>query len=64
MGQVGGVVALVGAGLAAFHRHDPPRHPIEQIAIVGDQHQGSRKALQVALQPLHPIGIEVVGGFI
>ena len=31
---------------------------------MGDQHQGSRKALQVALQPLHPIGIEVVGGFI
>ena len=64
VGQIGGVVALVAARLTAFHRHDPSRHPIQQIAIVGDQHQGARVAIQPALQPLHPVGIEMVGGFI
>ena len=64
VGQVGGVVALVAAGFAAFHRHDSPCHPIQQIAIVGDQHQGTRITIEPALQPFHTVGIEMVGGFI
>ena len=64
VGQVGGVVALVAPGLTPFHRHDPPGHPVEQVAVVGDEHQGAGIAVEVALQPLHPIGIEMVGGFV
>ena len=52
------------AGFAPIHLHDPPGDPIEEIAVVGDKHQGPAKTLQKALQPLHPMGIEVVGGFI
>ena len=52
------------AGFTPIHLHDPPGDPIEEIAVVGDKHQGPAKTLQKALQPLHPMGIEVVGGFI
>ena len=31
---------------------------------MGDQHQGTAEARQVALQPLDAVGIEVVGGLI
>ena len=64
MGQVGGVVAVVLARFAPIHLHDAPGHPIEHVAVVGHQHQGAAEATQIALQPLDPVGIEVVGGLI
>ena len=63
-GQVIGVVAAVVAGLAAIHLDDPVGHLIEDVAVVGDQHQGAAEALQIALEPLDAVGIEMVGGLV
>ena len=64
MGEIGGVVAVVAAGQAPIHLHDPAGDPIEHVAVVGHQHQGTGEAPEVALQPLHPVGVQVVGGLI
>ena len=64
VGEIGGVVAGVAAGQAPIHLHDPAGDPIEHVAVVGHQHQGAGEAPEVALQPLHPVGVEVVGGLI
>ena len=64
MGEIGGVVAVVAAGQAPIYLHDPAGDPIEHVAVVGHQHQGAGEALQIALQPFHPVGVEVVGGLI
>ena len=62
--EIGAVVALDAGGLTAFHLHNPSCHPVEHVAVVGDQHHRSGVAIQPALQPLHSGGVKVVRRFI
>ena len=62
--QVGAVVALIGPRPASGHFDHPAGDSVEHVAIVGDEHQGSRVAVQPALEPLHGSGVQVVGRFI
>ncbi|GIX34514.1 MAG: hypothetical protein KatS3mg126_0293 [Lysobacteraceae bacterium] len=56
-----GVVALPGDAAAAVELEDPFGGVVEEVAVVGDRHHGARVALQELLQPLHRLGVEVVG---
>ena len=62
--QPGGVVALPGDALAAVELQDPVGHVVEEVAVVGDGHHGAGVLLEVALQPGHGLGVEVVGGLV
>ena len=62
--EVRRVVALVGVGLAAVELEDPLGDVVEEVPVVGDRQDGARVALEVALQPLHRLGVEVVGGLV
>ena len=62
--QVGRVVALVGVGLAPVELEDPAGHVVEEVPVVGDGEDGTRVGRQVALEPLHRLGVEVVGGLV
>ena len=62
--QPGGVVALVGDAFAAVELEDPAGHVVEEVAIVGDGHDRALVLGQVALQPGHRLGVEVVGGLV
>ena len=62
--QVGGVVALVRVGTAAVELEDPLGDVVEEVPVVGDGDDGAGVLLQVLLQPLHALGVEVVGGLV
>ncbi len=62
--QVGGVVAFVGVCLAAVELEDPLRDVVEEVAVVGHGQDGAGVGRQVALEPLHRLGVEVVGGLV
>ena len=62
--QVRRVVALVGVGLATVELEDPARHVVEEVPVVGHGQHGPRVRRQVALEPLHRLGVEVVGGLV
>ena len=49
--QVGAVVAWVAAQLAAIQLDDRVGDTLEEVAVVGDQDQGSFEALQKSLEP-------------
>ena len=55
------VVAFPRDAVAAVELEDPARRVVEEVAVVRDRDHGSRKALQELLQPLHALGVEVVG---
>ena len=57
-----GVVAVVRVDLAAIDLEDARRHAIEEVAIVGDHDQRAGPRGEPDLEPLHGLGIEVVGG--
>ena len=59
--QVDGVVALVGVRVAAVELKDPLGDVVEEVAIVGDGDDGAGVLLEVLLEPLHALGVEVVG---
>ena len=59
-----GVVALPGDALAAVEFEDPLGRVVEEVAVVGDGHHGAREALQEVLEPLHALGVQVVGGLV
>ena len=62
--QPAGVVALIGDALAAVELEDPAGDVVEEVAVVGD---GDDRALvlgEMALQPVHRLGVEVVGGLV
>ena len=59
--EVGGVVALVRIGPAAVELEDPLGDVVEEVPVVGDRDHGAGVLLQVLLQPLHALGVEVVG---
>ena len=55
------VVALERDAAAAVQLEDPLGDVVEEVAVVGDGHDGARILLQEALQPLDALGVEVVG---
>src|SRR4029079_8895681 len=59
--QVGGVVALIGIGPATIELEDPLRDVVEEVPVVGYRPNGARILGEVLLQPLHALGIEMVG---
>ena len=56
-----GVVALPGDALAAVQLQNPLGRVVQKVAVVGDRHHGARVALQKLLQPVHRLGVQVVG---
>ncbi len=62
--QPGRVIALVGNALAAVEFEDPPRHVVEEIAVMGDDQDGAGIVAQMAFQPRHRLGVEMVGRFV
>ena len=59
--EVGRVVALVRVGPAAVELEDPLGDVVEEVPIVGDGQHGTGIGLEVTLQPVHRLGVEVVG---
>ena len=47
--------------MAAVELEDPARGVVEEVAIVRHRDHGAGKALQELLEPLHALGVEVVG---
>ena len=59
--QPGRVVALPRDAGAAVELEDPARHVVEEVAIVGHRHDGAGELGEMALQPGHRLGVEMVG---
>ncbi len=55
------VIALVGNAAAAIELENPAGDVVEEIAVVGDDEDGARIVAQVAFEPHHQLGIEVIG---
>src|SRR5713101_5299560 len=62
--QPRGVVALPRDAGAAVELEDPAGHVVEEVAVVGDGHHGAGEFLEMALQPGHRFGVEMVGRFV
>ena len=58
------VVALERDAVAAVELEDPAGHVVEEVAVVGDDDDGARVLLQVALEPRDRLGVEVVRGLV
>ena len=59
--QVRRVVALVRVGAAAVEFEDPLGDVVQEVPVVGDGQDRARVGGQVLLEPLHALGVEVVG---
>src|ERR1039457_3750639 len=59
--QVRRVIPLVRVGVAAVELKDPLRDVVQEVPVVGDRHHSPRVLLQVLFQPLHALGVQVVG---
>ena len=55
------IVALVGNAAAAIELENPAGDVIEEIAVVGDDQNRAGIVAQMALEPGHRLGIEMVG---
>ena len=62
--QPGRVVALEGNAAAAVELEDPAGDVVEEVAVVGHRDDGALVVGQVALEPGHGLGVEVVGGLV
>ena len=62
--EVRRVVALVGVGLAPVELEDPLRDVVEEVPVVGHGQDAAGVRREVALEPLHRLGVEVVGGLV
>jgi hypothetical protein len=58
------VVSFPGNALAPVELEYPFGDVIEEVAIVGDEHDGAGVFLEVALEPGDAFGVEMVGGLI
>ena len=58
------VIPLVGNAAAAVELENPTGDVVEKIPIVGDDQNGARIVAQVAFEPQHRLGVEVVGGLV
>ncbi len=59
--QVGRVVALVGVGAAAVEFEDPLGDVVQEVPVVGDGQDRALVLGEVLFEPLHALGVEVVG---
>ena len=59
--EPGGVIALVGNAAAVVELEDPAGDVVEEVAVVGDDQDGARIVAQMAFQPVHAFGVEMVG---
>src|SRR5262249_48000562 len=55
------VVALVGDAAPAVELEDPAGDIVEEVAVVGDDQDRTGIVAQVALEPGHRLGVQVVG---
>ena len=62
--QPGGIIALPGDAPAPVQFQNPARHVVQKIAVVGHGDDRAREGGQIALQPGHGLGVQVVGGFV
>ena len=62
--QPGRVIALVGNAPAAIELEDPARNVVEEVAIVGHDQDRAGIVAQMAFQPRHRLGVEMVGRLI
>ena len=62
--EVGRVVALVEVHLAVVHLGHAVHHVVHERAVVADHDDRARVAAQKALEPLHALQVEVVGGLV
>jgi hypothetical protein len=59
--EPGGIIALVGNAAAAVELQNPAGHMVEEIAVVGDDQNCAGIIAQVAFEPRHRLGVEMVG---
>ncbi len=59
--QPGRIIALVGNALAAVEFEDPPGDIVEEVAVVGHDQDRAGIVAQMAFQPRHRFGVEMVG---
>ncbi len=62
--EVAGIATLVYVGRPAIELEDPRRHPVENVAIMGDDDQPTLERSQLGLQPVDRIHVEMVGGLV
>jgi hypothetical protein len=63
--EVGRIAARVAGHHALVELERPGRDPVEHIAVVGDEEQGTAEArAEVVLEPLDGLDVEVVGGLV
>ena len=62
--EPGRIIALVGDALAAVQFEDPARHVVEEVAVVGHDQDGAGIFAQMAFEPGHGLGVEMVGGLV
>ena len=62
--QVRRVVALVRVGPAAVELEDPLGDVVQEVPVVGDGEDRALVLGEVLLEPLHALGVEVVGGLV
>ena len=62
--QVRRVPALVDEGAAPVDLQHPGGHPVEEMAVVGDQDQAAVEGAQPLFEPGHRAQVEVVGGLV
>ena len=55
------VVALVGHALPAIELQRPLRDVVEEVAVVGDQHDAAGVVREIAFQPRHRLRVQMVG---
>lgn len=59
-----GVVALPRNAAAAIQFQDPLGGVVQEVAIMGDRHDGAGVARQELFQPLDGLGVQMVGRFV
>ena len=59
--QPGRIIALVGNALAAVELENPARHVVEEVAVVGHDQDRAGIVAQMAFEPRHRLGVEMVG---
>ena len=58
--EPGGIIALPRDAPAPVEFENPARHIVQEIAIVGDGHDGARVFREKALEPGHRLGVEMI----
>ena len=62
--EPGRVVALPRDSVAAVEFEDPAGDVVEEVAVVGHRDDGALIVLEMALEPSHREGVEVIGGLV